>query len=282
MLLLFSQFSVRGLLRLYIFCDGMTIHQMCGVQIFWFLPSMMCTVLLKEFYYRNKVSIKCLLLVLSFICIGLTIYSMVSYSTYDSWYHIMRNIPLGGSYAIKMLALGVITRWLLSQIVLHKWYVLTALMGTICFIICSILYWYYVADFMSWKPFNVLYTILQQIAPVIFIVTLCAYLHLIDLKCSDPFLLIGKYSLLIYLISPFVGYVCAFIAIKLHFMYWWVGLLIWPLIVLLSYRIAIWFDTMELSNILIPQNFNELQHACKKIKENTSVRRKILRQCFNY
>lgn len=41
---LFSHFSIRGLFRLYVFCDGITIRQMCGVQIFWFLPSMMCTV----------------------------------------------------------------------------------------------------------------------------------------------------------------------------------------------------------------------------------------------
>lgn len=264
---LFSHFSIRGLFRLYVFCDGITIRQMCGVQIFWFLPSMMCTVLLKELYYRSRAWIKCLLFVLSFIFIGFAIYSRVSYSTYDSWSHIMRNIPLGGGYAINMLALGVITRWFFSQMVLHKRYVQTAFVGTICFIVCSILYWHYVADFMSRKPFNVLYTILQQVAPVTFIAALVAYINLLGIKRRGYISEFGKYSLLIYLISPFVGYVCAFVAIKLHLMYWWMGLLIWPLIVLVSYRIAIWIGTTKFSNILIPQNADVLQSACKKVKE---------------
>lgn len=255
---LFSHFSIRGLFRLYVFCDGITIRQMCGVQIFWFLPSMMCTVLLKELYYRSRAWIKCLLFVLSFIFIGFAIYSRVSYSTYDSWSHIMRNIPLGGGYAINMLALGVITRWFFSQMVLHKRYVQTAFVGTICFIVCSILYWHYVADFMSRKPFNVLYTILQQVAPVTFITALVAYINLLGIKRRGYISEFGKYSLLIYLISPFVGYVCAFVAIKLHLMYWWMGLLIWPLIVLVSYRIAIWIGTTKFSNILIPQNADVL------------------------
>ena len=228
---------------------------------------MMCTVLLKELYYRSRAWIKCLLFVLSFIFIGFAIYSRVSYSTYDSWSHIMRNIPLGGGYAINMLALGVITRWFFSQMVLHKRYVQTAFVGTICFIVCSILYWHYVADFMSRKPFNVLYTILQQVAPVTFIAALVAYINLLGIKRRGYISEFGKYSLLIYLISPFVGYVCAFVAIKLHLMYWWMGLLIWPLIVLVSYRIAIWIGTTKFSNILIPQNADVLQSACKKVKE---------------
>lgn len=45
------------------------------------------------------------------------------------------------------------------------------------------------------------------------------------------------------------------------------GLLIWPLIVLVSYRIAIWIGTTKFSNILIPQNADVLQSACKKVKE---------------
>lgn len=262
-----SQFSIQALLRLYVFCDSTTIRQMCGVQIFWFLPSMMCLVLLKELYYRNNLLVRCLLLFLSLTFIGLTIYSRTSYVAYSSWSNILQCIPLGGGYAVSLLVLGVVSRCIVAQIVRHKWYLETALICTICFAVCSGIYWSFVAKFMSSNPVNMLYVILQQIMPVIFLLILIAYFNLFKFKRSGYIERIGTYSLLIYLISPFIGYITTFIATRLHIMYWWVGLLIWPVIVFVSYQIARGFSNSDFVNILIPHNVDIFRQTFHKIKE---------------
>lgn len=113
----------------------------------------------------------------------------------------------------------------------------------------------------------VLYVILQQIMPVIFLLILIAYFNLFKFKRSGYIERIGTYSLLIYLISPFIGYITTFIATRLHIMYWWVGLLIWPVIVFVSYQIARGFSNSDFVNILIPHNVDIFRQTFHKIKE---------------
>lgn len=69
---------------------------------------------------------------------------------------------------------------------------------------------------------------------------------------------IGTRSLFVYLISPFVGYATYFICSALGLMYWWVGLLLWLIIVYLAYRMSLLVKG-KFEAAMFPRNYETLR-----------------------
>ncbi len=255
----FRNFTFERLLHLYVFCDGATIREMCGVQIFWFLPSMMSTMLLKELYYRNKVCVRIFLLVLSVVYIACDIYANVSYASFPAWNSIVANIPLGGGNAIQMLLLGVLLRRIYSLIDRHQCYMPAFVLSLICFGICSFVYAKYVALTIGTCGHNAIYVMLQNVTPLVFMPMLVSAVNIIKIRESGIISKIGGRSLHIYLVSPFIGYVIAFICQSLGIMYWWMGILVCPLIAACAYFISVFVIRGNFERLIFPRSAYSLR-----------------------
>jgi len=174
-------------------------------------------------------------------------------------------IPLGASYALQMLALGVWLRCLMEYIERHRRYALALIISLGCFLVCSVLYVKYVAFSISTSDLNVMYTLLQQITPLFFMIAIVCVLKLSKPKLENTNIRkIGGRSLYVYLISPFIGYLFFFFCCELNLMHWWVGLLIWPVITVIAYS-ATFLVTKNIKNLLFPHNLSDWKLLFKKI-----------------
>ena len=250
----FSNCNLDNILRLYILCSGNSIKQMCGIQIFWFLPAMMSLVLLKELFYRNGAAVQISLFILSILYIGSSIYSNTSYEIKDMWQHTISSIPFGGGYALQMLAPGIILRRITENIEYRQWHKKSLIISIICFLIGTTLYFKHVAFTIGKSDLNIVYAALQNIMPIIFIVLIQSALQYANIKEYNVMLKIGEKSLYIYLISPFIGYIFFFICQYFGILYWWVGVLIWPLITLISYYAAKFLVRGNIERIIFPHD----------------------------
>ena len=262
----FSNGNLENILELYILCSGNAIKQMCGIQIFWFLPAMMSLVFLKELFYRNGAAVKISLFILSILYIGGSICSNTSYENKDIWRHAVSFIPFGGGYALQMLAPGIILRQITENIEYRQWYKRSFIISIICFLIGTALYFKYVAFTIGKSDLNIVYAALQNIMPVIFIIMLLSALQYIKISSGNVLIKIGEKSLYIYLISPFIGYMFFFICQYFEILYWWVGVLIWPLITFISYYAAKLLVRGNIERIIFPHDRDAFINIWRKCR----------------
>lgn len=254
----FSNVTWEGLGRLYVFCDAISIKQMCDIQVFWFLPSMMMTVLLKELYYRTNRHIRFILFSISFAFVIYTVYANTSYQAQSTSTCITRHLPLGMGYAIQMLAMGVVLRSLIDYIEKIQGYKLAFVLSTSGFLICFMFYMKYVAYLIGHSDLNVAYAILQNIAPVLFMVMVVCALNLSHPNMGNSMVMkLGQRSLYVYLISPFIGYIVYFVCDYFNGMYWWIGLLLWPMIAFIAYGCSLLIKG-KLERFLFPRKSHDL------------------------
>ena len=129
----FSGFNAGNILRMYFSCTGSSIKEMCGIQIFWFLPSMMTLVLLKELYYRNGRILRAVLLAISVGCIAISVFSNTSYTCRETWRTVASFVPSGGANALQMLAQGVLLRYIVQEIQDKGCFIPALAAGILCF-----------------------------------------------------------------------------------------------------------------------------------------------------
>ena len=259
----FSAITWEGLIRLYLFCDAASIKQMCGIQIFWFLPSMLMTVLLKELYYRTNSFVRFFLFIASFVLMIATVHANTSYQAQSINTYLMRHLPLGMGYAVQMLAMGVVLRALVSFIEKMRGYKFAFIVSACGFLFCSLLYWKYVARLIGSSDLNVVYAVLQNVTPVLFMVMLVSALNLLRLNMGNSMVVkLGHRSLCVYLISPLIGYITYFACEYFNGMYWWIGLLLWPVIAFTAYC-GSFLIKGKVEQMLFPRNLYALIQVLK-------------------
>ncbi len=232
----FSVVTPQNVARLYLFCDNISIQQMCGVQIFWFLPSMMVMVLLKELYYRSGRVLRLLLLSLSVAAVSASVYAHTSYPAYRVVSSIVTYMPFGMWYAVQMLAMGVALRACMETVVNKKSYKSALTLSVFGFLVCSALFVAYVARDIGHSGINVVYSVLQNTTSLLFMVMVVSALSIWSPDVSKSvFTKLGDRSLYVYLISPFVGYVAHYTCLYANVYWWWLGLLLWPVITCVAY-----------------------------------------------
>lgn len=259
----FSAIAWEGLARLYLFCDAASIKQMCGIQIFWFLPSMLITVLLKELYYRTNSFVRFFLFMASIVLMIATVHANTSYQARSINTCVMCHLPLGMGYAVQMLAMGVVFRAWVASIEKMRGYKFAFTVSACGFVVCSMLYLKYVARLIGSSDLNVVYAILQNVTPVLFMVMLVSALNLLRLNMGNSMIVkLGHRSLYVYLLSPFIGYITYFACDYFNGMYWWIGLLLWPLIAFTAY----WGSFLikgKMERMLFPRNLYALIQVLK-------------------
>lgn len=232
----FKTLSLIGIIKALLF-GGTHLKSVCGISILWFLPSMMCTMFLRELYYRMGKIGKSTLLIISILYNFIVIVnaidsSMLQFVNYFKW------MPFGSDYSIGILYMGVLSRWLYIKIanVENKIVLLSCLL--VIFIV-SITYFSFIVPATINYAAHPLYKIISRFSPIAFFIFLCIVCGYIRTENVRVLLsTIGNKSLYIYLISPFVGYLMAFICINLNIISWYIGLLVWPLIVIISYYMS--------------------------------------------
>ncbi|WP_455621149.1 hypothetical protein [Parabacteroides sp.] len=259
----FSNVIGEGLSGLYLFCDAASIKRMCGIQIFWFLPSMMMTVLLKELYYRTNSGVRISLFTCSVAFILCVVYANSSFQARASMDWLIRYLPFGAGYAVQMLAMGVTLRALIGYIEKTQGYRSALALSASGFLVCSMLYMEYVARLIGHSDLNVVYAVLRNITPVLFMVMIVSALELLHPTMDNSMVLkLGQRSLYVYLISPFIGYIVYFVCDYLNGMYWWIGLLLWPMIAFTAYCGSLLIKG-KVERILFPRNLYALIQVLK-------------------
>lgn len=251
--------------RLYLLCDSVTLRQVCGLQILWFLPAMLSLVLLKELYYRNNRVVKVALLVISAVCILLSIWSNSSYYAYEQWHRIYAMFPLGLMYALQMLPLGIVLRWSIALIDKHNLHKAALTISILAFAVGTAVYGKYVALSIGTRHINIINAVLQTVMPIIFCVLLVSALRVIRRRLK-LFTSIGRQSMYIYIISPFVGYACYFTCLHFNIVVWWIGLIAFPVIAAISYFVATVGLRGRVKLLLFPRNTTDLATSfCRRI-----------------
>lgn len=231
-----SSFSMIGIGKALLL-GGTHTKSACGVSILWFLPSMMCTMLLREIYYRARHVVKAILLTVS-VLYNVAIVINAMDGSMQELVNLFKWLPFGSDYAIGILYMGVITRWLYIK-VNDANRIMVFL--SCCLILMAITIGYFgcVVPNTINQAAHPLFVIMSRFSPIVFFVVLCISCGCIHNKCTCDLLeKIGHKSLYIYLISPFVGYLIAFICIRLNLVTWYVGLIVLPFIVFLSYYLS--------------------------------------------
>lgn len=253
-----------GLAGLYLFCDSASIRQLCGVQIFWFLPSMLVMVLLRELYYRTNRYVRFLLLAASVGMMVASVYANTSWQASAAVSGVTRHLPLGMGYALRMLAMGVVLRAWMERVEESGGYRKALMLSAGGFLVCSLLYAKDVALVIGQSDMNVMFAILQNVTPVLFMVMTVSALNILKPDLTGSVVRkLGDRSLYVYLISPFVGYAAYFACNHFHAMYWWVGLLLWPVISCVAYGVS-WLITGKLEKFLFPRNWETWVQLFKK------------------
>ena len=251
----FTSFTWGGLIHLFLFCDTASIKQMCGIQIFWFLPCMLSMMFLKELFYRSGTGIRFFLLFVSSVFVLGDFLANSSYQFSMCRDLLLKNLPLESGYAMQLLAQGVLLRTLIEYMEDNNLYRKSLMISLIGFLISCMLYVKYVAFTIGTNDMNMVYALLQNITPLIFLIMVVSILKLTgDCSKMSNVKKLGNRSLYVYLISPFVGYVAYFVCIKLNIVNLGVGLFLCPLIVYISYEISL-IVKGKLEIVLFPKKY---------------------------
>lgn len=99
----------------------------------------------------------------------------------------------------------------------------------------------------------------KKVFPLFFMLMVVSWMNLRKVeRYGSGIYKIGTRSLFVYLIYPFVGYLTYFICSALALMYWWGGLLLWPIIVYLAYRMSLLVKG-KFEAAMFPRNYETLR-----------------------
>lgn len=229
-------FSFIGIGKAMLF-GGIHVKSACGVSILWFLPSMMCTMFLREIYYLAGRMTKAILLTMSILYNVIIVFNAIE-SSMLQLVNVFKWLPFGSNYAIGVLYMGVITRWVYIKVVHTDKKKVLLFCGLILLSISLGYFGLVVPNTINYAA-HPLYIIISRFSSIVFFIILCVCCgHMHNNHVYDLLMKIGNKSLYIYLISPFVGYILAFICIRLNIVTWYVGLLVFPVILMVSYYFA--------------------------------------------
>lgn len=260
----FNDLSFGSLFRLYLICDASSIREVCGIQVFWFLPSMMMTMMLMDQYYKSSTLFRSLILIMSLTLMACDIYSNTSYQNRELL-SFLNKMPLGSSYALVMLGLGVTFRYIFARVVNNNAYGMALIISFIGFIICSVCYLKEVALTISISDLNVTYSILRLVTPLFFMTgCVCAIQKWRTINKKSAILKLGHRSLYVYLISPFVGYLVLYISKISGIFNWPFGLLMCPVITIVAYFLSLCV-TPKVQTIIFPRNYKDLISTLKSL-----------------
>lgn len=255
----FASFTWSQLLRLLIICDATSIKEMCGIQILWFLPCMMSMTLLRELYYRNGMWVRFTLLLISVLYI--TCSTILRGPALSGVHQLLRYVPFGTGYAMQLFAQGVILRALIYYINKKKKYVCVLAASTVGFAACCAIYVKYVSVYTITPEIYRIFVSLQNVTPLLFLLMVVSLMNLSATGRKESVIYrMGSRSLYVYLISPFVGYAAYFVCSALGLVYWWLGLLLCPIIVYVAYKISL-LITGKLEAFMFPRNYEMLRQC---------------------
>lgn len=255
---LYESWSVERWVRLLLFGYAEDVRPMCGNAMLWFLPALLLTIILKDMYYQSAYIWRVILLTISIVINVLYIV--------DSQLHVysllLNYVPLGGVHAFRYLLLGVIFREALQwRRVMPRF--LNIILCTTIFLIGTYIYGSQVAVHMNREV--MCFRLLQIVMPLCVGGILCSAVINHQNIISKVFCCLGQESLVIYLVSPFVGYFCYYIISYLNATCWPMGILAQLIIVFLSYLISRKLIAGRLRSILLPRSIEELRF-CLNLK----------------
>lgn len=247
----FSQWTWQSWGKLLFICDADSLRSMCGLSMLWFLPAMMSTLMMRDWYYASGCVVKSLLLVCSACCSILFVFFPHIHEHICAW------VPFGIPTACAFLLPGVIMRWVWGSVPPHSSWACFSLSLAI-YASASYLYFAGVAthpDRETW-----LFHILQLFMPFV-----CMILLQKLVECAKGGIkivsLLGKESMKLYLISPFVGYMAFFVCQKSGLVNWWMGIITQLVIVCVSYFIASKILIGRLESLLLPRSPENIKSA---------------------
>lgn len=249
----FEHCSWVNYLRLLLVCSSDDIRTLCGVSFLWFLPAMMMNLFLRDLYYQSSVLIRYILLLISG-CISLL--SILNMSlTLPIVENIFQNLPFGLQISASYLLLGVMGRKLITKHQLsHN--IRNVILCCILLILGTYIYATEVSIHMNREV--MWFKILQLTMPFPVMLILCQLFDSLKGKQSRIIRSLGDESLLIYLISPFVGYVCYFILCSFDAVCWETGILIQLLIIYISYKMSI-LCPKQIKSIFFPHSYDDFK-----------------------
>ena len=240
----FSLWTWQNWGRLLFICDADSLRSMCGLSMLWFLPAMMSTLIMRDWYYAGSRLTKCLLLTSSAFINVLLLFPQCEYGCICVW------LPFEVASACAFLLPGVIMRWVWGIVHPNSSLVCFSL-SLVIYVSGSYLYFSGVAihpDRETW-----LFRVLQSFMPFVCLVLLQKLVEFAKggMKMVS---LLGKESMKLYLISPFIGYMAFFVCQKLGLVNWWVGIIVQIVIVWVSYFIASKIIIGRLESFLLPRS----------------------------
>lgn len=250
----FEKLTFWNFFKLFLLCDTDSIRTMCGISVLWFLPTMATTLLLRDLFYGAGKAIRIVLLLLSvlawaaFVCSSLP--CLASYGAAAAY------LPLGSFAALLYLALGVVFRWLAARVR----NVSSAKVLFVCvllFVGGSYLYFSNVAPLANRE--TPCFRSLQMAMPLV--ATMLLYKGANSFCRSGKGFLsgIGRESMVIYLVSPFIGYAAYFAAARVGAVRWEIGILMQGVIVLLAYWVAKSLVVGRLKAFLLPRSLSDFK-----------------------
>ena len=259
----FEKYSLNTFIYAAIFCDADNIRCVSGTSFLWFLPAFMMTLVLRDFYYRSSRGIRCILIVLS---LSANLYYVLSLIIPTSCKLPVFLLPLGLFSAIRYLFLGV----LLRQII--YWFLFVP---RIWLIICSIclffigthVYFSYVSHYVNKDV--VIFRILAIYMPLPATLLMQYSSEHFQGIVKRLFFLLGKESLIVYLVSPFLGYAAYYFIRYCNMESWQMGLLAQIVIISFSYFIAKQLITKTMRSILFPRTWHELKLVSTRANKQT-------------
>lgn len=253
----FANFSISNITKLYV-CGGEAIlRTMCGYAALWFLPAMLCTLILKDIFYQSNKIIKCTLILISAILNINTIlnYPIPYYSFVSEWF-------TGVAIALRFLILGVITRIIIVK--LSKVNIsITIWISLLLFVIGTVIYFTLVIPHAN-QSSSPWFKFIRLWMPIVFMIMLCKLQELGNLKLYSIIYNLGQHSLAIYLVSPFIGYLAYFTLLHFNLVCWQTGIIAQIVITTIAYLIAKYIIRGRLKQFIMPRNIEELRTVFSK------------------
>ncbi len=257
-MLRFANFSGTGLLRMYLCCDAVSLKQMCGYKALWFLPAMMWTLLLKDFFYYTSKWVQAIIMLLSVLI------ELYAFATYIYSFPPIPDYLFVPINSLHFLLLGVIIRWIFSRC--RSWNpAIVFAFASLLFVSGTIIYVFKCAMTIQTGE-NIWFKVLQLWMPLAFMLMMCKSFELKSTSDDSLFYKFGQESLPIYIVSPFLGYAGYFVMHRLGMVYWWTGVSMQFIIVFCSYLISVLVFRGRFRQFLFPKNYGEFRRIFSRNK----------------
>lgn len=256
----FEHFSCVNLLKLYT-CSGIaSLRIMCGYMALWFLPVMFVVLVLKDVYYGSDRFIRSLLM-----------WSSLFLHAY-AWAGYWLALPVIPDYlfvpvtALRYLSLGVCCRAIMAWVNGKRAVPVFAV--CLFLFVCGTIVYIEKVSTQIINGDNIWFASLQVWMPVVFMVLLCKALDIWKIRRDSLWVKIGRCSLPVYIISPFMGYAFYFLLLRLDGVDWWTGIGVQFAIVGLAYTVSDrCLKGTRMERFLFPKSLEELR-MCMKRKKN--------------